>query len=218
MPDVVIYGVGSALVVDVEASLARAGIALAAGIQNVPGEVYLLDRSRLMSLADVSPPLKEHPFLVPLFTPANRQRAAREAAGLGWTTAYSLIDPSVARLYAVDYQPRLYINSGCSLGAASQLDEFVLLNRGASLGHHARVGRFVSIGPGAVIAGKVTLGPGVTIGAGAVVLPERSIGANAIVGAGAVVTRDVPAHCLVVGNPARIVKQDVAGFGGASVL
>jgi acetyltransferase-like isoleucine patch superfamily enzyme len=86
-----------------------------------------------------------------------------------------------------------------------------------SLGHHARVGRFVSIGPGATLAGKVTLGHGAVIGAGAVVLPERSIGPNAVVAAGSVVTRDVAAHCLVMGNPARIVKQDVAGFGDRSV-
>lgn len=44
---------------------------------------------------------------------------------------------------------------------------------------------------------------GASVGAGAVILPGLTIGAFAMVGAGAVVTRSVPAHALVVGNPAR---------------
>ncbi len=44
---------------------------------------------------------------------------------------------------------------------------------------------------------------GASIGAGAILLPGITIGRGAAVGAGAVVTREVPAHRLVVGNPAR---------------
>jgi len=47
------------------------------------------------------------------------------------------------------------------------------------------------------------VGSGASIGAGAVILPGLSIGARALIAAGAVVTRDVPAHALVAGNPAR---------------
>ena len=46
---------------------------------------------------------------------------------------------------------------------------------------------------------------GASIGGGAVILPGVRIGRSAMVGAGAVVTKDVPAHAIVVGNPARIV-------------
>ena len=45
------------------------------------------------------------------------------------------------------------------------------------------------------------------IGAGAIVLPEITVGEGAIVGAGSVVTKDVPAHAVVVGNPAHIIKM-----------
>ena len=50
------------------------------------------------------------------------------------------------------------------------------------------------------------LARGATIGAGAVLLPGVTVGEGAFVGAGAVVTRDVPAHAVVVGNPARVVR------------
>jgi UDP-2-acetamido-3-amino-2,3-dideoxy-glucuronate N-acetyltransferase len=47
------------------------------------------------------------------------------------------------------------------------------------------------------------LNAGCSIGGNATILPGLTIGAWAMVAAGAVVTRDVPAHALVVGHPAR---------------
>jgi len=43
------------------------------------------------------------------------------------------------------------------------------------------------------------------VGARALILPGVRIGERALVGAGAVVSRDVPAHSIVAGNPARVV-------------
>ncbi len=44
---------------------------------------------------------------------------------------------------------------------------------------------------------------GASLGAGSVIVCGVTIGVFALVGAGSVVTRDVPAHALVFGNPAR---------------
>ena len=51
---------------------------------------------------------------------------------------------------------------------------------------------------------RTTSREGATIGAGARIGPGVTIGAYAMVGMGAVVTTDVPAHGLVIGNPARL--------------
>jgi acetyltransferase-like isoleucine patch superfamily enzyme len=48
---------------------------------------------------------------------------------------------------------------------------------------------------------------GAKIGANVTLLPGVVVGENALVGAGAVVVRDVPPGAVVVGNPARIVRQ-----------
>jgi acetyltransferase-like isoleucine patch superfamily enzyme len=48
---------------------------------------------------------------------------------------------------------------------------------------------------------------GARIGGGAVLLPGVEIGEEAFVGAGAVVTRDVPAQTVVVGSPARYLRN-----------
>ena len=49
-----------------------------------------------------------------------------------------------------------------------------------------------------------------SIGSGATILCGVTIGERAIVGAGAVVIRDVPADTTVVGNPARVLREDKA--------
>ena len=46
-----------------------------------------------------------------------------------------------------------------------------------------------------------------TLGSGAVILGGIRVGADALVGAGAVVTRDVPPGAIVVGNPARSLRD-----------
>jgi acetyltransferase-like isoleucine patch superfamily enzyme len=52
-----------------------------------------------------------------------------------------------------------------------------------------------------------TIRRGARVGAGAVLCPAVEIGEEAFVGAGAVVVRDVPPRVLVVGNPARILRD-----------
>lgn len=51
----------------------------------------------------------------------------------------------------------------------------------------------------------VVVGAGVWLGARVVVLPGVTIGDGAVVGAGAVVSHDLPAGCIAVGVPARVV-------------
>ncbi|WP_246686627.1 MULTISPECIES: DapH/DapD/GlmU-related protein [unclassified Methylobacterium] len=214
----ILYGIGSPIVVDVEESLYRANLSLVAGIANHPGPAHLPEGARILVPSDLSVEERDLPFLVPLFTPGHRQAAAREAARHGLSRPLTLIDPSVAAPRHLEMGPGSYVNAGCSLGSGSVFGAFVFINRGASLGHHVRSGEYVSVGPGAVLAGHVSLGTGAFVGAGATILPEVAIGANAVVGAGSVVTKDVPDGCLALGNPARIVRQNIGGYRGLAIL
>ena len=48
---------------------------------------------------------------------------------------------------------------------------------------------------------------GAWLGACCVVLPGVTVGRNSVVGAGSVVTRSIPADCVAVGNPCRVLKH-----------
>jgi acetyltransferase-like isoleucine patch superfamily enzyme len=52
-----------------------------------------------------------------------------------------------------------------------------------------------------------TIRRGARVGVGAVLCPSVEIGAEAFVGAGAVVVKDVPPRVVVVGNPARVLRD-----------
>lgn len=53
----------------------------------------------------------------------------------------------------------------------------------------------------------VTINNGAVVSVGCIIIAGVTIGENSIVGAGSIVTQDIPDHCVVVGNPARVVKK-----------
>ncbi len=101
------------------------------------------------------------------------------------------------------------INIGAEIGAGTMID------MGAVLGGRAIVGKHCHIGAGTVLAGvveppsakPVTIGDHVMTGANAVVLEGVTVGEGAVIAAGAVVINDVPAHTVVAGVPAKVIKK-----------
>jgi sugar O-acyltransferase (sialic acid O-acetyltransferase NeuD family) len=203
----VVFAAGTPLAVEVEASCARAGVAVVAGILNRGGEGFSLHSARLIGVADMPDAVRALSFICPLFTPTNRRVAVAEALSLGMRPAPALVDPTAILSHSVELGDGCYVNAGAILGAATRLGHYVIVNRGASIGHHGDIDDFASIGPGAVLAGQVRIGSGAVVGAGAVIEPGLQLGEGSVLAAGAVLRRDLPPGALATGNPARIVKS-----------
>ena len=100
-----------------------------------------------------------------------------------------------------------FINYGSSITAYKQ----VSIGRYCLLGHHLFIIDKNEYGierrEVAPPAAPVIIEDHVWIGSHTIILPGVCIGRRAAIGAGSVVTRDIPANCLAVGSPARVVRQ-----------
>jgi len=115
----------------------------------------------------------------------------------------------------------VYVDFGVRLGDNVKVQNYVSIYHGVEIEDGVFVGPHVcftndnlprAVNPDGTlkaaddwVLGRILIKRGAALGANATILPKVVVGEWAMVGAGAVVAKDVPAHGLVVGNPAHLV-------------
>jgi acetyltransferase-like isoleucine patch superfamily enzyme len=116
----------------------------------------------------------------------------------------------------VEIQKNAVIGARCKVSSHAFICEGVTIEDEVFVGHGVVFindkqpractdGRLQTEADWKVVATRVKRGA--SIGSGTVIMCGVTIGEKAMVGAGAVVTRDVPPGAVVVGVPARLVRQ-----------
>jgi acetyltransferase-like isoleucine patch superfamily enzyme len=127
------------------------------------------------------------------------QAQVRERARIG-------ADAVVGRGSAVDNDvsigQRVSIQTNCYITAGTVIEDDVFVGPGVTLTNDNTMGRHKPDGPDAP-----TLRRACRIGGGSVICPGVEVGEEAFVGAGAVVTADVARRAVVVGVPARKIRE-----------
>jgi len=118
------------------------------------------------------------------------------------------IHPQAILSPSVDIGRGPTIMAGAVINANTRLGDDVIVNTGAVVEHDCTIGDHVHIATGARLASAVHIDRGAHIGVGASVRQCIHIGQDSVVGAGAVVVSNVPDDVVVVGVPARVLKEE----------
>ena len=112
---------------------------------------------------------------------------------------------------------KLTIGQGaCNVGLT------IMCAKEVTIGNGVRIGRNVSIrdwnGPHVIINetfvnhAPVHIGDHVWLCSGCTIMPGVTIGEGAVIAANSTVTKDVPAHSLVAGSPAKVIKNNIEWY------
>ncbi len=99
------------------------------------------------------------------------------------------------------------INPNVTIMPNVKIGNHVIIHSGSVIEHDNEIEDYANISPGVITAGYVKIGKGSYIYTRAAMIPRVKIGKNVIVGAGALVLNDVPNDTVVVGVPAKIIKD-----------
>jgi len=101
------------------------------------------------------------------------------------------------------------VHTGAIITCNVHVGQGCLINKHAVIGHDVTIGDYCVISPNVSVGGNVSIGSSCYIGSGATIRNGINIGENSIIGMGSVVLKDVYPNSVMVGNPAKFLRENV---------
>lgn len=152
--------------------------------------------------------LKEGEFVIATGEPAGR-KSIDEKLSLVDAIYGKLIDPSALVSGSAVIGAGAVVAPYCSISSDAVLAANACINTMSIVGHDVRIGRNTVISSMVNIGGASTVGDNSYIGMGALIKEDVHIGSNTIIGMGSVVYNDIPDGVIALGNPARVMRNNV---------
>jgi sugar O-acyltransferase (sialic acid O-acetyltransferase NeuD family) len=119
----------------------------------------------------------------------------------------TLIDPTCFVSHTATIGPGCVLYPHCFVGLDAKVGTGVFCLSGAVINHDDVVGDHATFASGARLAGNVHVEHHAYLGQGCTVRQDVRIGEHALIGTGAVVLRNVEPYSVMVGNPARKLRD-----------
>lgn len=146
-------------------------------------------------------------YTIGIGNPYLRLKMYQKFNSLGGTFVSAIHPNAQIGSYDVEIENGCVILSNAIFSNSTKIGKGCIVYYNVVITHDCVVDDFVELSPNVLLLGNVKVGSFSHIGANATILPNVKIGQNVIIGAGSVVTKDIPDNTLVLGIPAKVIKE-----------
>ena len=152
-------------------------------------------------------------FVNGIGSPGNFQRKAAIIAGTGLPLDRfaTLVHPTASVSRSAQLGRGVVIFQHVTVTTNVRIGDHVTILPNTVISHDDWIGDYTSIAGGVCISGGVRVGRSCYLGTGSTLKPGIVIGDGSLVGMGSVVLHTVEPDCVVVGNPARLLRRASLG-------
>lgn len=120
----------------------------------------------------------------------------------------TLIHPTAQISKTAKIGKGVYIQMGAVIWTKVELGDYVIISPNTVIAHHTKIGHSSLISTMSAIGANLCVGEYCFFGFGSIVITGiNSVGKNVMLGAGTTVTKDVGDNVLLVGSPARVIRE-----------
>lgn len=119
----------------------------------------------------------------------------------------TIIHPTASVSAWATLMPGSVIFQNAVVASNAKIGKHVMILPNSIISHDDLIGDFTCVAGGASVSGNVTIGDGCYIGANASIKEGLEIGKHCLIGMGSVVLNHVPENSVVVGNPAKFLRN-----------